>query len=112
MVELDVRHITSTRPRRDEERRGPKSKTAILVSGELIGQGNGGEGRRHVVEKAAPFIEIDDQQCARPVRTNGHGVVDLIQERFAVADVRVGVIVIRGAAGFILETRVNEAYLR
>jgi hypothetical protein len=59
MVELHVRHIAPARPWRDEQSRRAESKPPILVSRKLVGDRDGRRRRRHVVEKATPFIEID-----------------------------------------------------
>ncbi len=77
------------RPRRDDERRHAEAAQAVVVARRAVGWRNGKAARRHVLEEAAPLVEIDDEQRVRPVGARRHRLVDRVQEDLAVADVRV-----------------------
>src|SRR5262245_18754033 len=65
-----------------------------------------------MVKEAAPLVKVNDQNGIGPVRTARYGAIHLVQKDLSVANVRVGMIVIRRAARFIFEARVDETHVR
>lgn len=59
----------------------------------------------HVLEKASPFIEVDDEAGLVPGRAARHSVEYRRQKGIAVADVRVRMIVI---AGPVIQYRIDR----
>src|SRR5258705_12975117 len=59
--------------------------------------GSGGSRRRYVLEEAAPFVKIYDEDGVRPVRTIGHGLECVVEEAITFANVGVRMIVVAGA---------------
>ena len=47
-----------------------------------------------MVEEAAPFIIVDDEDGVRPVRAGRYRIVDLIDEVFARPDVSVRMVIL------------------
>src|SRR6267142_3413525 len=69
--------------------------------------GSGGSRRRYVLEEAAPFVKIYDEDGVRPVRAVGHGLECVVEEAISFANVGVRMIVIAGA---VVENGVDGIY--
>src|SRR5882762_683529 len=59
--------------------------------------GSGGSWRRYVLEEAAPFVKIYDEDGVGPVRSIGHGLEGVVEEAITFANVAVRMIVVAGA---------------
>src|SRR3981189_2373620 len=66
--------------------------------------GGGGSRRRYVLEEAAPFVKIYDEDGVRPLWSIGHGLECVVEEAISFANVRVRMIVVAGA---VIENGVN-----
>ena len=64
----------------------------------------------HMIEEAAPLVIGNDEDRAPPRRTPGEDRVDEGEERLAVADVGIGVVVARRATGIVEEARFDEGH--
>src|ERR1700726_2928681 len=107
-----MRNKISMRVWRDHDTRNAKSEPAVRVARGSRRSWNRCQRRWHVIVKSPPFIEVDDQDCFRPIRTSADCIVDLIEKNLAVPDVGVRVIVLRCAAGFIFKTRIDKGNIR
>ena len=65
-----------------------------------------------MIEETAPLVIGDDEDRARPRRTPGEDRIDEGEERLAVADVGIGVVVARRATGIVEEARFDKGHLR
>src|SRR6185503_1785848 len=112
VIEDAVRDMLTWSKRRDDQTRRPKPEQPILITCSLIGGRNWSGWRRHVIEKAAPFVVVDDQDRVRPGRTAGDRRIHLIQQCLAVANVSEWMVVIRYALLFAKKPWVHERDVR
>ena len=70
ILELNMRHGLSPCEGRDDNTRRTETSETIRVARGLVSTRNGRDGRRHMIEEAAPFIEINDEHSARPRRAH------------------------------------------
>src|SRR6201987_2718978 len=110
MVKLRVADITAPGERRDHQGRHSKAE-ACIAPGRSIACRNRFERRRNVIEEASPLIEVDDEHSPRPRGALGNRGVDLVQKRFTIPDVCMRMVVVRSAAGLIIEPRIDEGFL-
>jgi hypothetical protein len=61
-----------------------------------------------VIEEPAPLVEVDHEHGASPIGALNDGLVDLVEEGLAIANVGAGMIVVRGATVFIYESWIDE----
>lgn len=91
MIVKSFRNIPSPRKRRNDQARLAKAAQPESVRfgfGLELRRRNAISGfRADMVEKSAPFIEVDNQDCVGPVRAGDDGIVDASQEGFAIPDV-------------------------
>src|SRR5712671_6694177 len=59
--------------------------------------GSDGSRRRYMLEEAAPFVKIYDEDGVGPVRAVGHGLECVVEEAITFANVGVRMIVVAGA---------------
>src|SRR6266481_4703681 len=59
--------------------------------------GSSGSRRRYMLEEAAPFVKIYDEDGVGPVWSIGHGLECVVEEAISFSNVRVRMIVISGA---------------
>src|SRR6267154_707930 len=69
--------------------------------------GSSGSRRRYMLEEAAPFVKIYDEDGVRPVRALGHGLERIVEEAISFANVGVRMIVVAGA---VVENGVDGIY--
>src|SRR5205823_3832327 len=62
----------------------------------------------NVLKKPTPLIEIDDQHRARPIWAGGHSVIHRVEEIFAIANVRMRMIVRGNSFGLAHKLRFNK----
>ena len=92
MVIDSVSHLAPRRKRRNHECRDAEAfETIAAESG--IGWRNGSAAGGDMVEEAAPFIEVKDHDSVSPRGTCGDGRINVVQERFAIANVGMRVII-------------------
>src|SRR5205823_15073917 len=92
----------------DEQGGRAEAASAICASRRLIGRGNRSHRWRNVVEEAAPFVEIDDEDRAAPRGALRDGRIDTVHHRLASADVAVRVVVRARTGQLLQETPVDE----
>jgi len=88
------RDLPAHAERRNHQTGNAEAEAAVFVAGGCGGRRDGRRGWRYVVEEAAPFVEIDYQDGAGPSRSARDCPVDGAQERFATANVGVGMVVV------------------
>src|SRR6267378_2499159 len=69
--------------------------------------GSGGSRRRYVLEEAAPFVKIYDEDGVGPVRSIGHCLECVVEEAISFANVGVRMIVVASA---VVENGVDRIY--
>src|ERR1700726_702892 len=107
-----MRNKISRRVWRDHDTRNAKSEPTVRVARSSRRSWNRCQRWRHVIVKSAPFIEVDDQDCFRPIRTSADCIVDLIEKNLAIPDVGMRMIVLRCAAAFVFKTRIDKCDVR
>jgi hypothetical protein len=100
VIERAPRHELPACERRDDQRGYPEAQSPVAPQSGICRR-NGSQRRSHVIEKTAPLIERDDQNGIGPRRAVRHSGVNLIEKRFAIADIGVRMVVIRRAAGLV-----------
>src|SRR5213596_3215633 len=76
-----------------------------------IGRGNRRHRWRDVVEEAAPFVEVDDEDRAPPGGALRYGRIDAVHHRLAGADVAVRMVVGARTGQLLQETPVDERHV-
>ena len=95
------------RVRRDEQQRRAEAEASVVAE-RLLARADRPPGRRDVIEEAAPFIVVDDEQGAVPLRALRYRGVDPVEIVLARADVVVRMIVRSGSGGLLKERRIDE----
>ena len=106
MIEGTPRHKLPGGEWRDDQRGHAETQPPVTPQRGVCGR-NWSERGSHVVEETTPLVECDDQNGVGPRGAVRHSRVHLIEECFAVANIRVRMVVIGGAAGLVDESRVD-----
>src|SRR6185436_3447938 len=93
MIVEATRDGPAPRPGRNYQGGHAEAAAAIAMEGR-IGGWNRSQRRGHMVEKPAPLVKVDHENCIGPVRTGNNGFIHAVQEGFAVANVRVRMIIV------------------
>src|ERR1700719_1560907 len=103
MIVQSMRDETALRVGRNHHARHPESEATIGVAGSGRCRWNRRQRWRDVIEEPTPFIEIDNQDRLRPIRTGAYRIVNLIEKNLAVPDISVRMIVAGRAATLVFE---------
>src|SRR5215813_9627166 len=112
VIEELMRDGSTTGPGRDDQRRHAEAAPPVRIAYRLRCRRDWCSGRRHVIEEAAPLIEVKNKYGAAPRWACRDGCVHLVEEHFAVADVGVWMVVARSAAVLAQEARVHVRHGR